>query len=317
MLGELFDVTLVITILAAAVRISTPLLFASLGEIITEKSGVLNLGIEGIMLIGAISGFYSAYTFDSLWLGMLAGIAGGIMAGALHAYFCVYLRTDQTITGISLWILGMGLSSFIYRIAFAGHFIRPSINTFPTIPLPVLKDIPWLGRIFFQHNILVYMAFLLVPLVWWVVYKTEFGLKIQAVGEHPKAAATFGINVLRTRFVAVLIGGAFAGAAGAFIPLGSLGSFVDNVTQARGFIAIAIVIFSRWNPILVFVGALLFGTMDALGTRFQVLGIDIAYQALLALPYVATILALVLYNFWKRGQRGVAPASLTIPYEED
>ncbi len=311
------DIAVVVTILAAAVRIATPLIFVSLGEIITEKSGVLNLGVEGIMLMGAISGFYAAYTFDDLWLGMLAGVLVGMFFGAFHAYFCVFLRTDQTITGISLWILGLGLSSFIYRIAFSGYFVRPRVSTFPLISIPILNDIPWFGPIFFNHNILVYLGFITVPIVWWLINKTEFGLKVQAVGEHPKAADTFGINVLKIRFISVVIGGAFAGAAGAFIPIGSLGSFVDNMTQGRGFIAIAIVIFSRWNPLFAVLGALLFGTMSAMGTRFQVMGIDIAHQALLALPYIATIFALVMFNLSRKGKRGGAPGSLAVPYEKE
>jgi general nucleoside transport system permease protein len=309
------ETTMGVTILAAAVRIGTPLILAALGEIFAERSGVLNLGVEGLMLVGAGVGFYAAVTLHSLWLGMLAGLIGGIVLAMLFGYFTVYLRADQTVCGLSLWILGGGIASFIFRVAFGNETSYPKVDPFAPLPIPGLSKIPVLGPVLFNQNILVYLTVLAIPAVWIVISKTEIGLRIRSVGEQPKAAATLGINVLRTRFWAVVAGGAFAGVAGAFIPLGSLGTFMDNVTQSRGFIAVAIVIFSRWNPLVVPVGALFFGAMDALQNRLQVMGSPVPYQLLVALPYIATILVLVLFHVFRREKQTIGPASLTIPYE--
>jgi general nucleoside transport system permease protein len=304
-----------VTIMASAVRIAMPLVLAALGEIFAERSGVLNLGVEGMMLVGAGIGFTCAVAADSLWLGMLTGVICGILLSMLFAYFAVYLRADQTVCGLSLWILGGGIASFVFRVAFGKRGTFPTLKPFAPVPLPGLSKIPVLGPILFNQNVLVYLTMVAIPVVWIIIGKTEAGLRIRSVGEQPKAAATLGINVLRTRFWAVVIGGAFAGAAGASIPLGSLGTFMDDVTASRGFIAIAIVIFSRWNPLAVPVGALFFGAMDALQNRLQVMGSPVPYQLLVALPYLATILVLVLFHVFRRGKQTIGPASLTIPYE--
>ena len=302
-------------LVAAAIRIATPLIYASLGEVISEKSGVMNLGVEGIMLIGASAGFYVAYKLEYLFIGILVGLLSGVILGCFMGYFCVYLRANQTVTGLSLWIFGMGMSSFIFRVGFAGIGVYPRVTPLKIVTIPYLSEIPILGRVLFQHNILVYFAFILVPIVWFVLNKTEFGLDVRAVGEHPKAAETLGINVLKTRFIAVVIGSALAGVGGVFMTLGSLGTFMDNMIQYRGFIALAIVIFARWNPLYVPFGAFFFGFMDALQTRLQIIGSVVPYQLLVATPYIAIAIMLVVFNLFKKEKQSVGPASLTIPYE--
>jgi simple sugar transport system permease protein len=310
---EVFTQEFVVKLLATTIHMSTPILFAALGELIAERSGVLNLGLEGIMLIGAFAGFWITYSLNNLYLGIIFSLIVGALLGLFVAFFTVTLRKDQIVTGVGVWILGLGLSSFLFRVAFPSFKSYPRVDVFKPIEIPFLSEIPFIGKILFQQNILVYLTFLSVLICSLVLNKTTFGLKIRAVGENPKAAESLGVNVYGVRYATVILGSALAGIGGASLSIGSLGTFVDNMVAGRGFIAIAVVIFGRWNPYGVLFGALLFGTMDSIQISFQALGVAIPYQFLLMLPYVATILALLMLI----KKKIVAPAALCIPYERE
>jgi len=296
---------------ATGLRLAAPLLLAALGELFAERSGVLNLGIEGIMLMGAISGFWITFVTKSLFLGVLAAVTVGGLIGLLMAFLSVSLRANQIVAGLALWIFGLGLSGFIYRAGIWGPYVYPTVSTFGNIAIPGLSGIPALGPILFNQSVLVYLALIAVPICFFFLFKTTWGLKVTAVGENPRAADTLGIKVYRTRYICVIIGGILAGVAGALLPLVWMGSFNENMTAGRGFIAFALVIFGAWKPWRILAGSLLFGSIDAVQMRLQASGgIWIySYQFLLMLPYILTIVALVILS-----RRAGAPAELTKPY---
>lgn len=297
------------TIGARGVRLAAPLLLAALGETFAERSGVLNLGIEGMMLMGAITGFWITVFTQNLLLGLLAAMVAGGLMGLLMAFMSVTLRVNQIVAGLSLWILGLGLSGFFYRLGIKGPYAYPTIHTLSDVSIPGLSQIPVIGKILFNQNLLVYLALVAVPICYFILFKTAWGLNITAVGENPRAADTLGIDVFRTRYICVIIGGILAGLAGAFLPLAWMGSFNENMTAGRGFIAFALVIFGAWKPRRVLLGALFFGGIDAIQMRLQVTGMWIPHQFFLMLPYVLTIIALIIFS-----KRAVGPAALTKPY---
>lgn len=296
---------------AAGIRLASPLLLAALGELFAERSGVLNLGIEGMMLMGAISGFWITFITQSLFLGVLVAILVGGLMGLLMAFLSVSLRANQIVAGLALWIFGLGFSGFLYRAGIWGPYAYPTVSTFGNVAIPGLSKIPVLGPILFNQSILVYLALIAVPVCFFLLFKTTWGLKVTAVGENPRAADTLGINIFRTRYICVIIGGILAGLAGAFLPLVWMGAFNENMTAGRGFIAFALVIFAAWKPWRILAGSLLFGTIDAIQMRLQAAGgIWIhSYQFLLMLPYILTIVALVILS-----RRAGAPAALAKPY---
>jgi ABC-type uncharacterized transport system permease subunit len=295
-------------LIAAALRLGTPILFAALGEAVAQRSGVLNVGMEGIMLVGAFVGVYGAFVTGSPWLGVLAAILAGVAMAALHALLCIYMRLDQIVAGIGLTVLGLGLSGFGNRTAFAaGQATR--IPGFERLDLGALSRVDFIGPAFFQHHALVYIAVALALATWWFVTRTGWGLAIRAVGESPVAANASGINVLRTRTACVLWGGAMAGAGGAYLSVAQIGSFVEDMVAGRGFIAIACVVYGRWNPLGVALATLFFGAADAAQIRLQPLFPGVPYQFFVMLPYVLAVGALV---FLSRSSR--LPAALAQPY---
>lgn len=309
----IFQATFITALIASGIRLAVPVLLAVLGEIITERAGVQNLGLEGILALGAFAGFATAFTLGSNWLGLLAGLLAGALMGLLMAFFAVSLRVNQVIAGISLVMLGEGLAAFLYRQLFGVSRTPPRIEGFPEIHIPVLSDIPFLGPILFRHTIVVYLAVALVVVVWIALFYTTWGLKVRAVGEHPSAADTSGVNVARTRYVCSVLGAALAGLGGAALSVGQMKLFTENMVAGRGWIAVALVIFSRWHPGLALAGAVLFGVADALQFRFQALGFEqLPYEFLLMLPYLLTILVMLLGT-----RRGAAPAALGEPYEKE
>ena len=309
MLSNIFTLGFLVSLLASTIRLATPILVPALGQIFTQKAGILNLGVEGTMTIGAVSGFSVAYLTGNLWIGILGGIFFGMLWSLLMACLSITMKANQVIAGIGLNILGAGVAVYAYRVIFGIQKLPPQVETFSVINIPLLSDIPIIGLIFFQHNILVYLGFLLVPITWFVLEKTTFGLKIKAVGEHPRAADSKGISVAKIRYSAVLIGGAYAGAAGAFMTIAYLNQFTEAIIGGRGYIAISVVIFSRFIPKRSMLGALLFGFASALQMRLQALGINIANQLLLMLPYIMTVLALILAS-----KKSEIPSAYTIPY---
>lgn len=309
MISEIFTSAFLISVLGSAIRLATPILATSLGEIYTQRAGVMNLGLEGTMLMGALCGFLGAYSSGSLFVGVLCGMAAGVVMSTLMAFLSVTMKANQVIAGTALTILGGGLAAFIYRAVFGLQKVPPQVQNFQAIHIPWLSDLPVVGPIFFQHNLLVYLIFLLVPITWFILEKTVLGLRIKAVGEHPRAADSKGISVARTRYTAVMIGGAYAGLAGAYLTIAYMNSFTENIVSGRGFIALAVVIFARWKPQLAMWGSLLFGFANALQIRLQALGAPIPNQFLLMLPYVITIIVLVSVS-----KKAEFPSAYTQPY---
>lgn len=296
--------------LSGGINLATPLLFAALGEAYAEKSGVMNLGVEGTMLVGALAGFWGTYAFGNLWIGVALGLAAGALLGLIMAFASVTLGADQIVTGVAITLFGIGISIFLYSSEFGINSV--SITGFQPISIPFLSQIPVLGPVLFQNNALVYLALLLVPIMAFVLFKTTFGLSIQAVGENPAAADSVGIKVYRIRYICVILGGALAGLGGAFLSLAYLNVFVVNMTAGRGWIAVVIAIFGQWNPFLVLGGALLFGIVNAFELRVQTLTPGIYTYLLTMLPYIIAVVALVIVY-----RRKNPPAALGKPYRRE
>lgn len=298
-----------VSLLAGAIRMSMPILLPALGEIFTQRSGILNLGLEGIMLMGALAGFAGTFFSQNLWVGLLAAVITGIIFSLIMGFLSITVKANQVIAGTAITILGTGLSTFLFREIFGIQKLPPQIESFPPLEIPFLSDIPFLGPVLFNHNAMVYLTLILVLLTAFVLEKTSFGLKVRAVGENPRAADSKGINVALVRYLCVMIGGAFAGLGGAFLSIGFMNTFIDGMVAGRGFIAVAVVIFARWNPYRALGAALLFGGASALQMRLQAIGVPIPHQFLLALPYVLTILVLLSVS-----KKAEFPAAYTLPY---
>jgi len=309
MISDLFSVTVLIGILASGIRLATPYLYAAIGETFGQRSGVLNLGVEGQMLLGAFAAFYVVSTTGNLWLGMLAAVVVGAAMGLAMAFVTVNLHAQQGISGIGFYLFGLGMSDLLFQRLLG---TVETVKGFPKIHIPVLSDIPGLGEIFFSQNLLVYGAYLLVPLAWFVLNKTNLGLMIRAVGENPEAADSLGVSVARIRYFTITLGGILSGVAGASLSIALLNVFQQNMTSGLGFIAVALVYFGGWRPLGVLGGALLFSTINSLQLWIQVLGIPIPSDIAVMMPYVLTILVLV-----ASVSRVRAPAALTRPFERE
>jgi general nucleoside transport system permease protein len=310
---DLLAIPVIVAILAAGVRMAIPLLLASLGELINERSGVLNMGVEGVMMCGALGGFVGSSLSHSPWVGALLGLVAGAAAGLIIAVLCVTMYANQAIVGVIFNLLAQGLTGFMFRAIYGIRTTQapPKAIPFDNLDIPVLSQIPVLGQVLFSHPPLVYLAVLLVPLTVFLLWRTRFGLEVRTVGGYAKAADTMGIDVYRVRYLALLLGSALAGLGGAFLTV-QLGVYRDGMTSGRGYIAIAIVTFARWNPWAVLGGALLFGVADSLQLYLQAFGFKIPYQFLLMLPYVLTVIVLTL-----RSSRVIPPSVLAEPYIRD
>jgi simple sugar transport system permease protein len=297
-------------LLQATVRMAAPLTFTAVGETYGERAGVINIGLEGLMLIGAVVAYAVAFASGNIWLGVLAAGLAAMVFGVLFGVVTITLGANQIVAGAALNLVGLGLSSFIYR-AFFGTVTDRAIQPLEAVKIPLLSQIPVLGPVLFEQNMLVYMALLLAPLAAWVLNRTMLGLAIRSVGEHPKATATAGLSVIGLRYGAVAFGALLAGVGGAYLSVAYANQFVENMVAGRGFIALAIVVFGRWSPLGALWASLLFGFTFALQLRLQAANIQIAYQFLQILPYVATIVAMILL----RGQ-SAQPKALGIPYTE-
>ena len=309
MISELFSATVLIGILASGIRLATPYLYAAIGETFGQRSGVLNLGVEGQMLLGAFAAFYVALLTGNLWLGVLAALIVGAIMGLAMAFVTVNLHAQQGISGIGFYLFGLGMSDLLFQMLL-GKIV--TINGFPKINVPVLSSIPGLGDIFFKQTLLVYGAYLLVPLAWFVLNRTTLGLKIRSVGENPDAADSLGVSVARVRYFTIILGGALSGIAGASLSISLLNVFQQNMTSGLGFIAVALVYFGAWRPVGVLIGALLFSMVNSLQLWIQVLGIPIPSDIAVMMPYVLTIIVLVVSV-----SRVRAPSALTRPFERE
>jgi len=304
---NLFSLAVMSGILNTMVSLATPFLYAALGETIAQSAGVVNLGVDGIMLLGGFAAFYVALTTGSLWLGLLAAAIVGLLMGLLMSFVSVTLKAEQGVSGIGLYMFGLGMSSLLFKILIG---TVKTVQGFPPVAIPFLGDIPILGPILFRNAVPVYGAFLLVPLVWWMLEKTTLGLRIKSVGQNPAAADSLGISVDRIRYFSVCLGSTLAGIAGASLSICLLNLFQDNLTAGQGFIAVALVYFGGWNPIGVMGGAILFSVVNSLQLWMQVLGVKIPSSVAVMLPYLLTIAALTITV-----NRMRQPAALNKPFE--
>ncbi len=302
-----------ISFFAAAVVAGTPLLYAILGELITEKSGQLNLGVEGMMLMGAVIGFKMAIASGNPYLALLGAMAAGGLGAFIYAVLTVTLRANQVVAGLTLTIFGTGFASFMGQ-GLMGETVPADMKLFfADFKVPLLGDIPILGQIFFNQGILVYAGYALTIIAGLYIYRTQIGLNLRAVGENTAAADAAGINVSLYKYAHVLIGGVLCGLAGAYLSLVYIPSWQENVTAGRGWIAVALVIFCKWNPYRVMMGAFLFGGLDIIGFRIQKYDINVSQYIIDLLPYIVTIVILILVSV-RKSHSGSAPASLGISY---
>ncbi len=299
-------------LLGAAMRMATPIILATLGEILVERSGVLNLGIEGIMLMGAMSGFLVTYTTGSVWAGFAAAAVVGVLFGLVMAVLAVYLGLSQHVSGLGLTLFATGLAMFVYRLRFGSPTVPPTVTPLAPAALPLLSQLPVIGPGLFTQYSLTYVAWLLIPLVALLLYRTRIGLAIRTVGENPLAADTVGVNVNALRTACLAIGGALMGVGGAFLTLAHQNMFLIDVIGGRGWISIAMVIFGNWDPLKASLGALLFGLLDGLQLRLQGLGLHLPFDLFLMVPYVVTVLALIGVS-----RRAGVPAALLKPYRRE
>lgn len=307
MISELLDVAVIVGILSSGIRLATPYLYAGIGEMFGQRSGVLNLGVDGIMLLGAFAAFYVVVTTESLLYGLLTAMLVGGAMGLLMAFISVTLQAEQGISGIGIYLFGLGMSDLLFQKTLGSV---QTVSGFPRVAIPLLGDIPYIGEIFFNHNALVYGAYLLVPIAWFIVNKTTIGLKIRAVGQNPEAADSLGVSVAGVRYFTVTLGGVMSGIAGASLSIALLNVFQQNLTAGLGFIAVALVYFGGWRPFGVLFGALIFSLVNALQVWVQVMGIPVPSDIAVMMPYVLTIVVLVFTV-----QRVRAPAALTKIYE--
>lgn len=298
--------------LEAAVRLGVPLALAAMGEAITERSGVINIGLEGSIIAGALGGALGALALGSAGGGVLVGAGAGLAVAAVFGAFSIGLRTDQIITGTAVTLLGLGLTGAVYQARFGATGTALTLPTLAPLPVPGLAEIPWIGSALFAQAPTAYLSYALAPLLWYYLFRTAWGLELRAVGEEPEAAQAAGVRVRWVRFWATLFGGALAGLAGAHLALAHAGTFAENMSAGRGFIAIAVVVLGRWNPVWVLVAALLFGAASALQFLLQALGLELPYQLFLALPYLLTLAALA---GWVGRSR--APAALALPWPKE
>ncbi len=307
-MSGLFSETFVVALLFGAVTAAVPLLLAGLGEQMSEKAGVLNIGIEGMMIFGAYIGFVGAYYSGSFWIGFAAGAAGGMAVAALMALLCVRLGLNQIVIGIAI-TLGMdGLTALLHHFQFARSY--PRLPAAEVTRIPLLADIPVIGPALFRQHLIVYFAVAMVFVTMWIYRRTQLGLNLQAAGDKPAALDVAGIDVVRTRTIAVLFTGAMAGLGGAYLANIGAGLFIPFITNGAGFLGIVLAMLARGRPVWVLVGALLFGGCLSLTTAAQVAGVNIPTDVIQMLPFLAVMLMLILF-----GRRASLPAALGIPYE--
>lgn len=303
LLGSIFTAS----VFASMIRLATPYLFASLGETLSQRSGVLNLGLDGMMLMGAFFAFYTVFITENLILGLIAAILVGGLMGLAMGFISVTLKAEQGISGIGIFLFGLGMSELLFQ-----QWIGTprTVSGFPDVYIPVLSDIPIIGQIFFNHHILVYVAFALVPIMTFVLNRTNFGLMVRAVGQNPEAADAMGVSVTKIRYTALIIAGMLGGLAGASLSIAQLNVFQQNLTAGQGFIAVALVYFGGWRPSLVMLGALLFSFVNAVQLQINVIGVNIPTEFATMAPYLITLIALIFAS-----KRKDKPDALTKPFE--
>jgi simple sugar transport system permease protein len=310
MLDDLLTTAILINLFATMIRLATPLLIAAMGELVAERSGVMNLGVEGMMLMGALVGYMVALSTDSNWIGILGAALSGAVLALILAFMSISLKVDQTVTGLAINLLSSGLTLFIFR----AFYDRDNTvnNLFQGLPIPFLSKIPFLGEIFFSQKFPTYFAFLCIPVIAFILNRTRIGLAIRSAGENPHAVDTRGLNVHSLRYLAVIFGGMMAGFAGSFLTNGISSRFMPEMTAGRGWLAIIIVIAGNWQPGRMLVATLIFAFLDAFQFTLQGVGTDIPFQLLLAMPYVIALIALMSSRVRSR-----MPGVLGVPYRKE
>jgi simple sugar transport system permease protein len=317
--GAVLGAAALIPLLNAGIRLAVPTALAAVGEALCQRSGVLNLGLEGMMLMGAFGSFLGAYATGSAWAGVVAGVASGVALAAVMALFSVRFKTEQVINGIAVVLLAQGLTTFGFQRLFGVTASPPRIRPLPDLRIPVLGDIPGVGGILFHQSPLVFLGAGLMAAVWWLLFRTRFGLSVRAAGESPAAADAAAVSVDRVRWLALLVSGGMAGLGGAVLVIAQLGLFQSNITAGRGWVAIALVIFGRWNPVRVVGGALLFGLTDALQLRIQAASggyeTSVPFELFQLLPYLVTVVVVSVATV--RARRDAQPSALGVPFEKE
>lgn len=298
----------------SAIVASVPLIYAAIGEVFNQRSGLINLGLEGVMLMGAVTGYMAVIATGSLFWSVVVASLAGLAMGLLFGFLVITLKADQTVTGLAISIFGTGLSGYIGK-SVSGV---PALISFKPIAIPLLSRIPIIGPILFNQDFLVYMMYFLIFLSWFYIFKTKQGLVLRSLGESPATADAMGINVFRLRYIYTCVGSILGALGGAYLTLAYTPLWADQMTAGKGWIALAIVIFSTWNPLLVTVGALLFGGVQVLALRLQVAGVGIPTQFLNMLPYLLTLVILVFTTGEFRGRRkGNSIKALGQPYDRE
>lgn len=300
------------SILAASIRIATPLTFAGIGEAINEKSGVINIGLESIMLTSAFFSFYICAITNSIFLGLIIGILTGILISLIHGFLSIKGKANQTIIGLALNFFALGLTSFLFLVGFGKSTTLPTCRTVNNIDIPLLNQIPIIGKVIFSQNIFVYFLFVIILISYIILNKTNWGISLTAVGENPKAADTAGINVKKTRYIACIANGLLGGIAGSYLTLAQLGFFMENLTGGKGYIALVTVILGKRNPFAIFLSAIVIGLADAIQMRLQTKGIPLPSEIFTMLPYFIAMIVL-LFSIKNNND----PKSLGIAYERD
>jgi simple sugar transport system permease protein len=310
MLDDFLQAAIIINILAATIRISTPLLLGAMGELVAEHSGVMNLGLEGMMMFGVFTVWLVVFAGGSTTMGVLGAMLVGVLLGLLLAFLVIYLKVDQTVAGLSINILAIGFNEFFHRMVNANN-VTVSIDLLPNLNIPFLSEIPFLGEVFFQQRFLTYLAFISVPVIAWFLGRTKFGLSIRSAGENPRAVDTRGISVNRVRLIATLFGGMMAGLGGAFL-MSVTSRYLPEMTAGRGWLAIIIVIAGNWKPVRMIIATLIFAFLGALQVTLTTFEIALPYEFLLVMPYVLALVALALSRV-----RSAQPAKLGVPYSRE
>lgn len=295
--------------LDAMIRMSCPIMLASLGALFTARAGIINFAMEGIMIMGAFFGVYGSYLTGSPWMGALLAMAGGLVAALVLGVMSISVKVDQVVAGTGINVLFLGLTSYLFTVLYPGG--QPSsVDAFQALEIPVLSSIPLIG-VLFKQSLLTYLAFLLVPLIYYVLNRTSFGLCLRSVGEQPHAADSLGINVDRTRYISILVAGLLGGLGGAALSLGQVSVFMENMTSGRGYVAWSAVTVGRWNPVGIMGASLLFGGAEAVQLRLQAVGIEIPHQFFQMLPYVMTMVVVVIASVVGRS---VGPKAMGKPF---
>ncbi len=302
-----------IALFSAAVQSGTTLLYPTIGEIFAERSGILNLGVEGMMIMGAFFGFVVTYITRNPYIGFLAGVLAGGAAALIHAFVSITLRGNQVVSGLALTIFGLGFTNF-----YGQRWINlRSPVTVSQMSVPLLSKIPYIGPIFFKQDALVYTSYIVAIVMWFILYKTKVGVHLRATGQNARAADAMGVNVYATRYWWTFFGGLLAGAGGAYLTIAYAPFWLDGMTAGRGWIAIALVIFAMWDPLNAMVGAYLFGGIDALQLQLQAVGVTIPSSLLNMLPYLLTLIVIIIATLIVRVKHISAPRELGIPYNRE